>query len=66
MKKSLKKNATLNTIRTLFRIFIPLITIPYTTHILSVNSIGKYNFAASIVSYFVLLSQLGINTYVIR
>ena len=66
MNKSIKKNATLNTIRIFSKLLFPLITIPYVSRVLGVDNVGIYNFAASIVSYFVLIAQLGINTFAIR
>lgn len=44
----------------------PLITFPYISRVLQVDAIGKYNFAVSVVSYFVLLADLGIATYAVR
>ena len=65
-KKSLKSNALLSGIQKLFSIIFPLITFPYITRILLVDTIGQINFAKSIISYFVLFSALGINNYAIR
>lgn len=64
--KSLKINMILNGIKGLLSVFFPLITFPYVSKILGVENIGKYNFANSIVSYFILLAGLGISTYAIR
>lgn len=44
----------------------PLITTPYITRVLGVEQLGKYQFSASIVGYFTLMANLGINTYAIR
>lgn len=44
----------------------PIITFPYTSRILGPEGTGKVNFATSLVSYFVLLSSLGIPLYGIR
>lgn len=65
-KKSLKLNAFLNSVRTLLGIIFPLITFPYISRVLSVDGIGKYNFSSSVVSYFLLIAALGINTYAVR
>lgn len=65
-KKSLKLNAFLNGFRSLLGLLFPLITFPYVSRILSVDGIGKYNFSNSVVSYFLLIAGLGINTYAIR
>ena len=45
---------------------IPLITYPYITRTLSVNSLGLVNFSSSIVNYFILLAGMGYSTYAIR
>ena len=65
-EKSMTRNAVLNTIRTVMAMVFPLITFPYVSRILQVENMGKVNFTASIVSYFVLLAGLGIKTYGIR
>lgn len=64
--KSIKINMILNGIKGLLGVLFPLITFPYVSKILGVENIGKYNFASSIISYFVLLAGLGISTYAIR
>lgn len=64
--RSIKINMILNGIKGLLGVMFPLITFPYISKILGTENIGKYNFANSIISYFVLLAALGINTYAIR
>lgn len=64
--KSLKLNAFLNSLRSLLTVVFPLITFPYVSRVLSIDGIGKYNFSSSVVSYFLLIAGLGINTYAIR
>lgn len=64
--KSIKVNMILNAIKGLMSIFFPLISFPYVSKVLGVDNIGRYNFANSIISYFILLAGLGINTYAIR
>lgn len=64
--KSIKKNAVLNGIRNICNLIFPLITIPYVSRVLSVESMGKYNFSQSIVSYFLLIAALGIDKYAVR
>ena len=65
-KKSLKINATLNLIKQLCQVIFPLITVPYVTRVLQPENYGKFNYGNSIVSYFVLIAALGINSYAIR
>lgn len=64
--KSLKLNMVLNTIKGITGIIFPLITFPYVSKVLGVTKVGEYNFANSIVSYFILIAGLGISTYAIR
>lgn len=65
-QSSLKINMILNTIRGVLGIIFPLISFPYVSRVLGAENLGKYNFANSIVSYFVLLSALGIYSYTVR
>ena len=65
-RKSLKLNMVLNAIKGLSGIIFPLITFPYISNVLGVENLGRYNFANSIISYFVLFAGLGISTYAVR
>lgn len=64
--KSMKLNMVLNAIKGILGVLFPLITFPYVSKILGVDNLGKYNFANSIISYFLLIAGLGISTYAIR
>ena len=64
--KSLKLNMVLNGIKGLMSILFPLISFPYVSRVLGVDSLGRYNFSTSVISYFILLAGLGISTYAIR
>lgn len=64
--KSLGLNAILNSLQSLLNLIFPLITFPYISRTLSVDGVGEYNFANSIVSYFILLAGLGISVYAVR
>lgn len=64
--KSLGLNALLNGLQSLLNLIFPLITFPYVSRTLSVDGVGKYNFANSIISYFILLAGLGISNYAVR
>lgn len=66
MKHSMKTNAVFMVAKTLLSLIVPLVTFPYISRVLQVDAIGQYNFASSIISYFLLLSGLGISTYAIR
>lgn len=61
--KSIKKNYIFNLLYQVLLVIIPLITIPYLSRILGPSGIGTVSFAESIVSYFVLFANLGINIY---
>lgn len=65
-KKSLGLNAFLNGLKSILNLLFPLITFPYVSRVLQVKGIGIYNYSNSIVSYFLLIASLGINTYAIR
>lgn len=57
------KNYFYNAIYQLFKIFIPLITIPYLSRVLGPKGIGINSYTYAIVQYFVFLSDLGITVY---
>lgn len=65
-KPSLKLNFLMNAVLTLSSFVFPLITFPYVSRVLLAEGNGKVQLAISVLSYFVLLSQLGIPTYGIR
>lgn len=65
-KKSIALNAILNGFRSILNVIFPLITFPYVSRVLSVESIGKYNFSSTYVSYFILIAELGVGTYAVR
>lgn len=65
-QKSLKINFIMNAVLTMSSFIFPLISFPYVSRILLPVGTGKVSFAASLVSYFVIFSQLGIPTYGIR
>lgn len=65
-EKSLAKNYIFNIIKTVMGMIFPLITFPYATRVLGVESLGKINYSTSIVNYFLLFSMLGLQTYAIR
>lgn len=65
-QKSLKLNAFFNVIKSISSILFPLITFPYISRTLMPKGVGSINFANSIVSYFLTLAGLGVNSYGIR
>ena len=66
VKKSITRNAVLNTINTIMTLVFPLITFPYSSRILGPTAIGKYNFGSSIITYFALMANLGVALYAVR
>ena len=63
---SVQKNTVYNTIKTISSIIYPLITFPYISRVLGAENVGKVNFSSSFVSYFSLITTLGITSYAIR
>lgn len=63
---SVQKNTVYNTIKTISSIIYPLITFPYVSRVLGAENVGKVNFSSSYVSYFSLITTLGITSYAIR
>lgn len=64
--RSIKTNYILNISRTVLSSLIGLFTLPYINRVLGVESVGKFEYANSIITYFVLFSALGIPMYGIR
>ncbi len=65
-QKSIKLNFIMNALLTMSSFIFPLITFPYVSRVLLPIGTGKVSFATSLISYFVMFSQLGIPTYGIR
>ncbi|WP_294349359.1 oligosaccharide flippase family protein [uncultured Clostridium sp.] len=65
-KRSIKINAMLNVIKVGLSVIFPLITFPYISRVLQVDNLGKINYSNSIISYFLLLSAMGVTSYAIR
>ncbi len=66
MQPSLKKNFGMNVVLTMSSIIFPIITFPYIARVLGPAGSGRTSFATSLISYFIIISQLGIPTYGIR
>ncbi len=56
----------MNIILSMSSFIFPIITFPYISRVLLPEGTGKVSFANSVVSYFVIIAQLGIPTYGIR
>ena len=63
---SVFRNFIMNVLLTMSSFIFPLLTFPYVSRILSPEGIGKVSFATSVMSYFLIIAQLGIPTYGIR
>ncbi|WP_313097090.1 flippase [Empedobacter sp.] len=61
--RNIKSNYLLNITRTLVTTLSGLLIIPYINRVLGVYNIGKYEYANSIIAYFLLFSALGIPMY---
>lgn len=61
--KSLSKNFIYQILYQILILGIPFVLYPYLTRVLQEEAIGTYTFVNSIATYFVILSNLGINTY---
>lgn len=64
--RSLKKNALLNTLRSLIAVIFPLITYPYAARVIGVDNIGRINYVSSYIEYFTLLAVFGMTSYAVR
>lgn len=65
-RPSLGWNFVMSIILKMSALIFPLITFPYISRVLQADGYGKVQLAASFISYFVLVSQLGVPTYGIR
>ena len=63
---SIKFNFIMNALLTMSSFVFPLITFPYVSRILEPTGLGRVSFAQSLVSYFLIFSELGISSYGIR
>ena len=65
-EKSIIKNAFYSFFKSFISLLFPLITFPYASRILLPEGIGKVNYANSIVTYFIIIAELGIGKYATR
>lgn len=67
MKKlSVTKNYIYNVLYDLLVMIVPIVTTPYISRVLSVESIGLYSYTYSIVMYFTAFVVLGTKSYAIK
>lgn len=65
-QKSIKKNYIYSLTAKIVALLVPLIITPYVSRILGADGVGSCSFVASVVSYFVLFANLGIESYALR
>ena len=63
---SIKKNLLLNFILSASQLLLPLISIPYISHVLDPEGIGKVSFIDSLTYYFISIAEFGIVVYGMR
>lgn len=63
MASKLQKNLFYNITFQLLNVLLPLITVPYLSRALGVESNGLYSYTYSIVNYFMIFAMLGISNY---
>ena len=62
-KQGLKVNFIFNFISQILTLIIPLITTPYLSRVLHEAGNGQYSYSVSIITYFILFSNLGFDIY---
>ena len=65
-EKTLVKNSIFYTASTLICMVLPLVIYPYITRVLGPENYGKFSFAQNLVTYFTILSTLGLRQYAQR
>lgn len=63
MNKKALVNYIYTTAYQILLVLLPIVTTPYISRVLGVENIGKESYAATILSYFVLFGQIGLNIY---
>ena len=62
-KSNIKKNYFYNMMAKLIMLLVPILVTPYLSRKFGADGNGRLSYIASIVSYFVLLANIGIETY---
>lgn len=65
-QKSVKKNYFYSLTARTVALLVPLVVTPHVSRILGADGIGVCSYIASIVSYFVLFANMGIESYAVR
>ena len=61
--RNVVKNYLYNLLYQILIIVLPIITIPYLSRVLGADNVGIYSYTYSIITYFILVSKLGIIQY---
>lgn len=64
--QSIYVNAFYSFMKAFMTLIFPLITFPYASRILLSSGIGTVDYSNSIISYFIILAELGIGKYAVR
>lgn len=64
--KSIKYNLVMSILRMATGMLFPIIIMPYINRILNSDSIGKVEYASTVINYFILFTSLGIPIYGVR
>lgn len=60
---SVRKNYVYNLLTQILVMVLPIVTTPYLSRVLGETNLGLYNYALSIVNYFILFGTVGLNVY---
>ena len=63
MAKSVRKNYFYNLLYEIVVLVVPLITAPYLSRVLGADGVGVSSYTLSIVSYFILIANVGTTSY---
>jgi O-antigen/teichoic acid export membrane protein len=63
MAKSVRKNYFYNLLYEIVVLVVPLITAPYLSRVLGADGVGVSSYTLSIVSYFILVANVGVSSY---
>ena len=63
MDRKILRNYIYNALYQLIRIILPFVVVPYTLSHIGTKTLGIYDFAGSIMNWFILFGVLGVNTY---
>ena len=62
-KKSVKVNYIYNLAYQMLLLVTPFITTPYVARVLGVSGVGAYSYTTAVVTYFILIANMGTNYY---